>query len=139
MPNRAPSIDWSRMVAPAALAAVIGAVAFALADRDIGWFVALGLAGGVLIAAALIATQSRSRDAIPSRDSFAGRGHNLIDISSLRVAGLGGLGLVILSGVVALQFERIGATLIAGAIGGTVAAVVMILHRRRHNGPRAAG
>ena len=137
MPNRAPSIDWSRVVTPAALAAVAVAVAFAVADRDIGWFFALALGGGALIALALIATQSRSRDAIPSPDSFAGRGHNIIDISNLRVAGLGGLGLVILSGVVALQFERIGATLMAGAIGGTVAAVVMILYRRRHDGPRA--
>lgn len=137
MPNRAPSIDWSRMVTRGALAAVVGAVAFALADGTIGWFVALALGGGALIALALIATQSRSRDAIPSPDRFAGRRHNIIDISNLRVAGLGGFGLVILSGVVALQFERIGATLIAGAIGGTVAAVVMILHRRRHNGPRA--
>jgi len=137
MPNRAPSIDWSRMVTPIALAAVVAAVAFAAADRDVGWFVMLALGGGALIALALFATQSRSRDAIPSPDSFAGRANNIIDISSLRVAGLGGLGLVILSGVVALQFERIGATLIAGAIGGTVAAVVMILHRRRHNGPRA--
>lgn len=136
MPNRAPHIGWSRMVTPAALAAVVVAVAFAVADRDIGWFVMLALGGGALIALVLIATQSRSGDAIPSPDSFAGRGHNIIDISSLRVAGLGGLGLVILSGVVALQFERIGATLLAGAVGGTVAAVVLILHRRRHDGPR---
>jgi hypothetical protein len=136
MPNRAPSLDWSRMVTPAAIAAVVVTVSLALADGTIGWFVALALGGGALIALALIATQSRSRDATPSPDSFAGRAHNIIDISTLRVAGLGGLGLVILSGVVALQFERIGATLIAGAIGGTVAAVVMILHRRRHGGPR---
>jgi len=138
MSNRAPSVDWSRIVTVMAFAFVAVALALASTDPGIGWVIPIALAGGALIAAALIATQSRSRDAIPSPDSFAGRSHDIINISSVRVAGLGGLGLVVLCGVVALQFQRIGATLIAGAIGGAVAAVVLILHRRRHDAPRAA-
>jgi hypothetical protein len=137
MPNRAPSVDWSRIAKAIAGAFVAVWLVVAVTDPAMGWIIPIALGSGALIALVLIATQSRSRDAIPSPDSFAGRGNNIIDISSVRVAGLGSLGLVIVSGIVALQFQLIGAAMIAGAIGGAVAGIVMILHRRRHDAATA--
>ena len=130
MTNRAPSIGWARIAKVAALTFVAVWLVVSSTDPAMGWIIPIALGGGALIAAVLIATQSRTRDAIPSHDSFA-HGGPVIDISQVRVAGLGGLGLVIVSGIVALQFQLISAAVIAGAIGGAVAGVVMILYRRR--------
>jgi hypothetical protein len=53
-------------------------------------------------------------------------------MNSIKVAGLGGLGLVILSLVVALNFRLTAVVLVLGLAGGTLGALLVILYRRRH-------
>jgi len=55
---------------------------------------------------------------------------DVIDISGIRVAGIGGLGLVFLAFVVGTQYPLILATLVVGLVGGAVSALAVILARR---------
>jgi len=56
---------------------------------------------------------------------------NVINISSVRVAGIGGLGLVAMALVVAVFVPSIGVSLAIAAVLGTVLAVGLILWRRQ--------
>jgi multisubunit Na+/H+ antiporter MnhB subunit len=92
-----------------------------------------GLIGGVAIALFMALHRSRSSkrtsgrfDADPSTD--------VINMARIRVAGVGGLGLLAMAGVVAWFVPRIGQTLVIGLGLGVVLAAVMIL-RRRQSGP----
>ena len=92
-----------------------------------------GLIGGVAIALFMALHRSRSSkrtngrfDAEPSTD--------VINMARIRVAGVGGLGLIAMAGVVAWFVPRIGQTVVIGLVLGVVLAAVMILRRRR-SGP----
>jgi hypothetical protein len=101
-------------------------------DPAIGWVIPLALGGGGLTAAVLVAVRSRQDRAPFAPDHFSGEGPiGVMDLSHVRVAGVGGVGLLILSGVIALQYELIAAASVAGAVGGTVAGIAMIAYRRR--------
>ena len=139
MAHRPSSIDWSRVGTLMTLTIVGAWLPFAMTDPAIGWLIPIALGGGVLIAAGLFATRTRSRDAIPSVDRFADRSTDIINIATVRVAGLGGLGLVIVAGAVALQFPLIGAALVAAAAGGAAGGLLLILYRRRHESPTHVG
>ena len=119
------------LMAASATASVAVALAGAATDPGIGWMIPLAVVGGMVIAAALIATQSK-RTSNPS-DSFQRAGlDSIIDISHVRVAGIGGLGLMAVASALAFEYQLIGAVLAAGAIGGAIAGVVVIHRRRRH-------
>jgi hypothetical protein len=115
---------------------VAGWIAFAVAtDPGLGWAITPALVGGGLIAAVLLATRSRQH-ATFSPDSFQrGRLDTFMDISRVRVAGFGGLGLMLMAGLVALQYQLVSVALTISAVGGVVGGVLMILHRRRHGMP----
>ena len=95
--------------------------------------VALGIVGGFLIAWVLLKVQ-RQQAGRP-RDPFArgqdGSQRDVINISAIRVAGVGGLGLVAMAVGVALDIPRIGQTLAIAGVLGAVLAAVLILQRRR--------
>jgi hypothetical protein len=59
---------------------------------------------------------------------------DVINVSAVRVAGVGGLGLVFIALLVGWQYPLILATMIAGLVGGAVAAGMVIAYRRRHAG-----
>ncbi len=59
------------------------------------------------------------------------RSTNVINISSVRVAGIGGLGLVAMALIVAVFVPSIGVSLAIAAVLGTFLAVGLILWRRR--------
>ena len=63
---------------------------------------------------------------------------SIIDISHFRVAGIGGLGLVVIAGLVAREYPLIGVVLTIGAVGGVLLGAVGILYRRRHRAPASA-
>ncbi len=65
-----------------------------------------------------------------ARGSGAGR-TDVINISSVRVAGVGGLGLVAMAMTLAWSIPRIGQTMTLGAMLGTGMAAVLILRARR--------
>lgn len=92
-----------------------------------------GFLGGIVIAALYVLWQRRHGSA-PSLTTYS-RPEPLsidaINFSSLRVAGIGGLGLVAMAAAVALDVPRIGETIAIGFVFGVVIAAVMILRRRR--------
>jgi len=97
-----------------------------------------GLIGGVAIALFMALHRSRSSkrtsgrfDAEPSTD--------VINMARIRVAGVGGLGLIAMAAVVAWFVPRIGQTLLIGLVLGVVFAAVMILRRRRSGAMPSSG
>ena len=92
----------------------------------------VGFLGGLAIAFAFLTARRRG----PSGGSdrvFAGApvSADVINVSRIRVAGVGGLGLVAMAAAVALNVPRIGQSVAAGAALGTIAAAVLIVWRRR--------
>ena len=96
-------------------------------------FVVLGLIGG-LVLALFIRLHGRRPNA--ATDAFAGESPStdVINIARVRVAGVGGLGLVAMALTVAWGVPRIGQTVGIGFILGAICGVVLIL-RSRGNGP----
>jgi hypothetical protein len=95
-----------------------------------------GVLGGLVIALVFIKLRIR-RGGAASFDAFARQplSTDVINISRIRVAGIGGLGLVAMALVVALGVPRIGQTLAVGLVLGTLWAAVLILRRRGEGGP----
>ena len=93
-----------------------------------------GLLGGLVIALLFIRLHGRATDA--ASDAFAGEplSTDVINMARIRVAGVGGLGLVAMALAVAWFVPRIGQTLGVGFVLGAICGVVLIL-RRRVNGP----
>jgi hypothetical protein len=93
-----------------------------------------GVLGGLALAALYLAWQRRHPSA-PPLTAAPYRGQPLstdaINMSSIKVAGVGGLGLVAMAAAVALDVPRIGETVAIGFVLGSIAAVMMILRRRR--------
>ena len=93
-----------------------------------------GLAGGVVIAW-LLNRLHRGHSARMSSDPFArqpdGSQHDVINVSAIRVAGIGGLGLIAVSVGLAFTFPRIGQSLMLAAVLGVAMAAGLILYRRR--------
>lgn len=91
-----------------------------------------GFLGGSAIAW-LIARLHRTRRTDRFSDESAERplSSDVINAARIRVAGVGGLGLVAMAFVVAWFVPRIGQTLIVGMVLGAALAMVLIAHRRR--------
>ena len=101
----------------------------------ISMIVVAGVTGGVVVAL-LLAVAHRLRPGRRQSDAFAygsGPGRtDVINIASVRVAGVGGLGLVAVAAALAWSIPRIGQTILFGALLGVVLAAALILWRRRH-------
>ena len=92
-----------------------------------------GILGGLLVAYLLSRIQRPSQ--FLSGDPFPGRtGTDVINMAHIRVAGVGGLGLVAMCLAVAVWVPRIRQSLAISLGLGVVLAVVLIL-RRRKTGP----
>ena len=96
--------------------------------------IGISVAGGILVAI-LLAIAHRLRPGRRQADAFAkgaGAGRtDVINIASIRVAGVGGLGLVAMAGALAWSIPRIGQTMALGVVLGAGLAVALILWRRR--------
>jgi hypothetical protein len=92
------------------------------------WFL-----GGLVVA---LSIRLHGRRANATADVFAGESPStdVINIARIRVAGVGGLGLVAMALTVAWGVPRIGQTLGIGFVLGAICGVVLIL-RSRGNGP----
>ena len=99
------------------------------------FIVGLGFVGGLVIAFVFLTLQRRScagaSDHVVASEPVSA---DVINVLRIRVAGVGGLGLVAIAATVALNVPRIGQSLAAGLMLGTVSAAVLILWRR-HRGP----
>ena len=93
-----------------------------------------GMAGGLLVALLLTLAHrwhvGRMQSDAFAKGNEAGR-TDVINIASIRVAGVGGLGLVAMALVLAWSIPRIGQTIALGAVLGAAFAAVLILWRRR--------
>jgi hypothetical protein len=88
--------------------------------------------GGVFVALFLVRAHRRSRNVDEALVHDAdGMITDAINMAHIRVAGVGGLGLVAMALLVAVFVPSIGVSLALGAALGTVFAVVLIVWRRR--------
>ena len=119
-----------RVVLPLFAAWMVFAAAI---DRDIGWVVAPALVGGVAIGALLLSMRSRHHARLEVDSFQRGRLDWIIDSARIRIAGIGGFGLVVMSAIVAVQYGLISVALVAGVTGGAIFGVLLILYRRRRH------
>jgi hypothetical protein len=103
----------------------------------LGGFLILTVLGGAAAGCALFLTNRFRRAPASVPDSFARDAFSTdtVNFAHVRVAGVGGVGLMIVALAMALDFALVGAVLLTGLIGGVAAAVVVILWRRRGGGP----
>jgi hypothetical protein len=91
-----------------------------------------GFVGGLCVALWLVRANRNSTSAGQSPASSDDKLiTDAINISHIRVAGVGGLGLVVMAAVVAAFVPGIGVAMAIGAASGTIFAVVLTLWRRR--------
>jgi hypothetical protein len=128
--RRAP---MDRLVRPAGVVLLVFVVTAAVLDTAIGGLFAVMLVGGVVMGGMLLWMTRHGRRGRSQPDAFARDtlGTDVINASRLRVAGLGGLGLVAGAAAVALQFQLTSVALLAGVTGGALGAAAVILYRRR--------
>ena len=92
------------------------------------------VAGGVVVALLLIRLPRWSIAKAPQVHSG---GHvseisiDMINMAHIRVAGVGGLGLVVMCALVAIVIPPIGLSLGAGSVLGTVLAIIWIVRRSK--------
>ena len=92
-----------------------------------------GFAGGAVIAWALLRARrwSPAAGVAASGAGRNGRQRDVINISAIRVAGIGGLGLVGMAASLAWAFPSVAQSLMLGAGLGLLLAVGLIVYRRR--------
>lgn len=90
-----------------------------------------GLLGGFVIAAVIVLLQHRRSQAptvvVPYRPLPIST--DVINMASIKVVGVGGLGLVAMAAAVALNVPRIFEATAIGLVAGVVMAIVLIVHR----------
>jgi hypothetical protein len=95
-------------------------------------FLVQGIAGGVVLALLFLWFERRhGRPPSLAARSSDGITTDPINMARIKVAGVGGLGLVAMAVATALDVPRIGQTLLVGLCLGVVLAIVLIT-RRRH-------
>jgi len=117
------------------LLTVVAAAAIAVAafTGPFAGIAMLGIAGGGLIAVILHWKLLEWSTPRASTDSFAGRAPTeIVNMSSVRVAGIGGFGLVIVAFAMAFQFYEVALLICNGIIGGIVIAAILRQRRLRH-------
>jgi hypothetical protein len=94
-----------------------------------------GLVGGVVVALVFFWFQrrqvARPSVVVPHQDGIV---TDPINMASIKVAGVGGLGLVAMAIAVAHDIPRIGQTVLVGLCLGVVLAIVLITRRRLSGG-----
>ena len=92
---------------------------------------AIGLLGGCVIASIILLLQHRAHEAptvvVPYRPLPLST--DVINMASIKVVGVGGLGLVAMAAMVALNVPRIFETTAIGLVSGTIMAIVLIVRR----------
>jgi hypothetical protein len=87
--------------------------------------------GGAAVAIILAGAQA-SRHPLTVPDPFARElsQFDVINIAHVRVAGVGGLGLIVVAATVVLEFELLTAAYAAGILGGLCCAAALVVYRR---------
>jgi hypothetical protein len=123
----------SRVLNVGGLILVLALVAAFLADRDMGGIMVVPVVGGVIAAALMIFSRRSGLGASLVRpDPFEHSSADVINMSRIRVAGVGGIGLMVVAAAMALTFPRIGWSVAVSAIAGVALAATWIVLRREH-------
>ena len=102
-------------------------------------FAVPGVLGGIAIAVFFIRL-NRGRHSRAPADAFGGEpATDIINAARIRVAGVGGLGLVAVALGVAMSIPWIGLSLGLGLVLGAILAAVLILRRRREGPMPSSG
>jgi hypothetical protein len=117
------------------------AVAVLALRGALAWFVLLALSGGVIVAVLLLRFHRLRPAPVAVPDSFARDAFftDMLNVSRVRVAGVGGLGLLIVAAAIVFQFPLVAVVMAAGAAGGLIGGIALILFRRRHPANAAPG
>ena len=109
---------------------VAAAIAVAAFTGPFAAIAMLGVAGGGIIAVILHWRLLHWTTLPPGVDPFAGRGPtDIVNMSSVRVAGIGGFGMVVIAIAMVFQFDQAAWLMFSGLTGGIVIALML---RRRH-------
>jgi hypothetical protein len=97
-------------------------------------FVVSAAIGGILMLTLM--RHSHPNPPISEPDSFQrdSLGNQVIDVSRIRVAGFGGLGLVAMAVALGFAIPRIGVSLALGLVGGFLVSIAIGAYRRHHAG-----
>jgi hypothetical protein len=100
--------------------------------QSLAILVGLGLVGGFVIALLIIKLHGHLRGP-SSAEAFVHRplSTDVINMASIKVAGIGGLGMVFVSALVALTIPAVGLSVGTGLVTGIVMALFLIRRRRR--------
>src|SRR5687768_7512199 len=92
-----------------------------------------GVFGGLAVAVAVFLTNRRGSGPVvlARRRETDGPMTEMINMASIKVAGVGGLGLVAMAAAVALNVPQIGFTMGLGLVLGALVAAIMIVRARR--------
>lgn len=99
-----------------------------------------GTLGGLLFAGvAILLHRKKSRPSldVPYRPDPISI--DMINMASIKVAGVGGLGLVAMAAAVALDVPRIAQSMAIGIVFGAIGAAIVILRRRRTGAMPSSG
>ena len=110
--------------------AVVAVLTDAPGSTFIAFFCVMALVGGSI---AMLMRSRWSHARGPVTDPFGSRAAStdVINFSSLRVAGLGGLGLVAVCVGIAIALPRVGQTMVVAVVGGALLAWGFVAYRRR--------
>jgi hypothetical protein len=113
------------------IAAIVAMVRDAPGSGAIAFFATVAVVGGVI---ALIVRVRHPHPRGVVQDVFGPQveSTDVINVSRIRVAGIGGLGLVAVAVGISIALPRIGQSMILGAVGGALLAVAVIYYRRQH-------
>jgi hypothetical protein len=113
----------------------IGLLTAFLVDGYTGWFAIPTSIGGLIAAGLLLRGHRRGwfEHLEETTDApLSALRPTMFNMSSVKPAGVGGLGLLAMAVVMAVTFPRIEQTVGTGLIGGVIVAMLMIRYRRRH-------
>jgi hypothetical protein len=80
-----------------------------------------------------------TRKSVTRVDPFESISTDVINVSRIRVVGIGGLGLVAMAAVVAIAVPSIGIPLAVSAVLGVLVALLLVTFRRRDGGMTSSG
>lgn len=98
-----------------------------------------GLVGGLVLAVVLARLNRTPSSTERGRSALMPISPDMINMSHIRVAGVGGLGMMAVSLIVAVNIPEIGFALLIAAVLGGVIGGGLIVYRSRSNPPATGG
>jgi hypothetical protein len=98
-----------------------------------------GLLGGLVLAAVLARLNRTPSSNLSRRSALEPISPDVINMAHIRVAGVGGLGMMAAALIIAINLPEIGFALLVAMALGVITAGGLIVYRSRSNQPRGGG